>query len=354
MKTGQAQQGFALAAVLWLLAGLTVVVASVSGITLTAAERVAQLRQRVDFMQSAYGTRAHLLYWLSGTGTDANSFTDDVKRVRADDTDYQAMPDSTVRLLDVGGLIGLNAPHRPLLRTFLQTCGIDGSEVDPLIDAVEDYTDADDLVRTQGAEREAYEAKSLAPPRNAPLLSVSELWGVMGWADARPTLEASHCDQAFTVEESAARYPNPATSPPSVLRAQGVTDDVIQAAAQEGRDDPVELQATMNRLAALTGREAGLSGTSYVVQRTVRVVHRQADNGPWRLQYTLRLTPDVEGRPWQIVEPSTRAVAPETSAAPSPSPTSSAAEPPSPPRVLPWPDTPPAKQISNVKKLLSF
>ncbi|MDM0033332.1 type II secretion system protein GspK [Variovorax sp. J22P271] len=353
MKAGKAQQGFALAAVLWLLAGLTVVVASVSGITLTAAERVAQLRHRVDFMQSAYGTRAHLLYWLSGTGTDANSFTDDVKRVRADGTDYQVMPGSTASLQDVGGLIGLNAPQRALLGKFLQTCGIDGSAVDPLIDALEDYTDGDDLVRTQGAEREAYEAKSLAPPRNAPLLSVGELWGVMRWADVRPLLEASHCDRAFTVEESAARYPNPATSPPTVLRAQGVTDDLIQAAAQEGRDDPVELQATTQRLRAFTGPEAGLSGTSYVVQRTVRVVHRQADNGPWRLQYTLRLTPDVEGRPWQIVEPSTRAVTPDTSTA-SPSPTSSAAEPRSPPRVLPWPDSPPAKQIYNVKKLLSF
>ena len=353
MKAGKGQRGFALAAVLWLLAGLTVVVASVSGITLTAAERVAQLRQRVDFMQSAYGTRAHLLYWLSGTGTDGNSFTDDVKRVRADGTDYQVVPGSTVSLQDVGGLIGLNAPNRSLLRTFLQSCGIDGSAADPLIDALEDYTDADDLVRTQGAEREAYEAKSLAPPRNAPLLSVSELWGVLGWSDVRPKLEASHCDQAFTVEESAARYPNPSTSPPSVLRAQGVPGDVIQA-AQDHRDDPVELQATMNRLAALTGREAALSGTTYVVQRTVRVVHRQADNGPWRWQYTLRLTPDVEGRPWQIVEPSTRAVAPEAPVAPSPSSSSPAAEPPSPPRVRPWPDTPPAKQISNVKKLLSF
>ena len=354
MKAGKAQQGFALAAVLWLLAGLTVVVASVSGITLTAAERVAQLRQRVDFMQSAYGTRAHLLYWLSGTGTDANSFTDDVKHVRVDGTDYQVLPGSTVSLQDVGGLIGLNAPNRPLLRTFLQSCGIDSSAIDPLIDALEDYADDDDLVRTQGAEREAYEARSLAPPRNAPLLSVSELWGVTGWAEVRPVLEASHCDQALTVEESATRYPNPATSPPAVLRAQGVPDDVIQAATKEGRDDPVALQATLSRLAALSGQEAGLSGTSYAVQRTLRVVHRQADNGPWQLQYTLRLTPDVEGRPWQIVEPSTRAVAPEASAASSSPSSSSAAEPHSPPRVLPWPDTPPAKQISNVKKLLSF
>lgn len=176
----------------------------------------------------------------------------------------------------------------------------------------------------------------------------------MGWADVRPVLEAARCDRAFTVEESAIRWPNLATSPSTVLRAQGVPDDVIRSAAEEGRDDPVALQATSSRLAALSGREAGLNGVADVVQRTVRVVHRQAENGPWRLQYTLRLTPDVEGRPWQIVEPSTRAVAPEPSAASSPPPLAPAAEPQSLPRVLPWPDTPPAKQISNVKKLLSL
>lgn len=359
MRRRHDARGFALAAVLWLLAGLAVVVASVSRVTLTSAQRVAQLRQRADFVQSAYGTRAHLLYWLSGTGTDGNSFTDDVQRVRADGIDYQAQLGSTVRLQDTGGLLTLNAPPRALLANYLASCGVESGRIAGLLDTLEDYTDADDLVRTQGAEREEYAARSLPPPRNAPLLSVSEVWRVMDWSAVRPVLEAHRCEQGLTAEPALGATINLATAPPPVLRAAGVPEDVIRNLDDQGRDDPVALQATLSRLIAAAGRIDEL-GAAPAVLRTLRVIHRQADGGPWRLEYTLRLTPDSEGRPWQIVEPDLRALASEAQAAAPPVDSAAAPSadpsgtPPAAARILPWPDAAPAHQISHVKKLFSF
>jgi general secretion pathway protein K len=319
------QQGFALAAVLWLLAGLTVVVGSVSGITLSSAQRVAQLRERADFVQSAYGTRAHLLYWLSGAGTDGNSFTDDVDRVRADGSSYQVLAGSTVQLQDVGGLIALNSPNRALLRAYLASCGVDGSQTQ--ITALVDALAGDGLLDARSAER----------PR---LLAVGALWKVPGWAAIRTVLQSHRCAEALTAEASAATSPNLLTAPPAVLRAAGVPDDVIRARGSERRDDPAALQATLSRLTAAAGRIENLAGASPVVQRSLRVTHRQAIPGPWRLDYTLRLTPDVEGRPWEIVEPRLHASLPEAEA--------------DPPPVLPWPENSPTKQISHVQRLLSY
>lgn len=349
----QAERGFALAAVLWLLAGLTVVVGSVSGITLSSAQRVAQLRERADFVASAYGSRAHLLYWLSGTGTDANSFTDDQARVRADGSSYQGLAGSTLQLQDQGGLVALNAANRMLLGALLVRCGVDGSmtRIEALLDSLEDYVDGDSQPRLHGAEHESYQERSLPPPRNAPLLSVGELWRVMGWAEVRPALQKSGCDRLLTAEPAIAPMPNLLTAPAVVLQALGVPDDVVRSTTQTAGDSPDALQARFRTLAVATGRGDVLAAGGHVVQRSLRVTHRQQGQGLWRLDYTLRLTPDAEGRPWQIVEPRWRAESPGIPAAATHADPVSAADP---IPIRPLPDGAPAPQVSHAKKLLSF
>ena len=69
-------QGFALAAVLWLMAGLSIVVVLVADAAKTSAERVAQLRERTEFIQSALSGRAQAEYWLSGARPRTADFFD--------------------------------------------------------------------------------------------------------------------------------------------------------------------------------------------------------------------------------------------------------------------------------------
>lgn len=345
------RSGFALAAVLWLLAGLTVIVAAISDVAQTSAERVAQLRERVDFMQSAYSTRGHVLYWLSGTGTGVNSFNDGVQGVRADGTQYTATAGSTVGVQDIGGLIALNAPNRPVLAKLLADCGVDRVDVDSLLDALEDYIDPDDFPRVNGAENELYAAKSMPPPRNAPLLSVQELWSVYGWAAQRPTLTSHGCTESLTAESSIGRMLNLATATRQALQAGGVPDQLLDTAISR-RSDPAALLSSLGILSDSLGRENPFGANATApVQRTVRVTHRQVD-GQWQLDYTLRLTPELEGRPWQIVEPHLHSTMPVVAATPSRSASTPAAEPAAP--ALPWPAKPPAAQSSDVSTLLSF
>ena len=81
--------GFALAAVLWLMAGLSIVVALIADTTQASAERVAQLRERTDFVQSALSARANAQYWLSASRLRSSDFFDGAYSVRADNTPYK-------------------------------------------------------------------------------------------------------------------------------------------------------------------------------------------------------------------------------------------------------------------------
>src|SRR5690606_39075162 len=96
-------QGFALAAVLWLMAGLSIVVVLVADAAKTSAERVAQLRERTEFIRSALSGRAQAEYWLSGARPRTADFFDGAAVVMADDTPYQTDANSTISLQDHGG-----------------------------------------------------------------------------------------------------------------------------------------------------------------------------------------------------------------------------------------------------------
>ena len=126
-------------------------------------------------------------------------------------------------------------------------------------------------------------------------------YGAYVEAAVRSALQAKECEQAFTAESSAGPSPNLSTAPAAVLHAMGVPQDLAESSAREGRTDLAAVQETLKRLAPYTYASED-PGSGAWVQRNVRVVHR-AENGPWRLEYVLRLTPDAPGRPWQIVEP---------------------------------------------------
>ena len=171
-------QGFALAAVLWLMAGLSIVVVLVADAAKTSAERVAQLRERTEFIQSALSGRAQAEYWLSGARPRTADFFDGAAVVMADNTTYRIDANSTISIQDHGGLIDLNTVNSELLTSFLAGCGISVDKTPFLIDALADYTDSDNLQRLNGAERDTYTAEGKLPPRNSPLLSESEVWDV--------------------------------------------------------------------------------------------------------------------------------------------------------------------------------
>lgn len=90
----------------------------------------------------------------------------------------------TVELRDESGLYGLQAlaENTVVARRFFQDLGIDESQAQALADCLADWTDADDAVRANGAERDNY-SNDIAPP-NRPVQTLDELRLVHGFAEA--------------------------------------------------------------------------------------------------------------------------------------------------------------------------
>lgn len=333
-------QGFALAAVLWLMAGLSIVVVLVADAAKTSAERVAQLRERTEFIRSALSGRAQAEYWLSGARPRTADFFDGATFVMADGTPYQTDANSIISIQDHGGLIDLNKVNNELLTNFLVGCGVPADKTPYLIDALADYTDSDNLQRLNGAERDTYTAEGKPPPRNSPLLSEAEVWDVYGWGPYRNAFEHNGCEHSLTIHGETTMLGsslNLATAPAPVLKAAGLNDELIQDIVTS-RGDPVKVAeriAQNNALLGTGGMFGGAGGKP--VQKVLRITHRHP-TGPWLMTYTLTLDPENGDRPWSISQPTISAA-----------PASIGKLPP-----LPWPNQPPASTPSDVSRILSF
>lgn len=298
------QRGFVLAAALWLLAGLAIVVSLVDDAAVTSAERVRQLRERADFTRSALAARAQMIYYVAMAQPQAAGFSVGNTMVLADETPYRVDTTSVVRLQDLGGLINLNGVDRPVMERLLLTCGVVADQVPHLIDALEDYTDPDDLQRVNGAERDSYAMAGLAPPRNSPLLSVDELWSVYGWTKQKMPWVANGCARALTVHNTAGAMGsslNLATAPPNVLRAAGVDAATAADIAAARNDGQKIVDATTNANAAVGN--SGMFGLSAgMVRRALRITHEHS-RLPWVIEYNFVVDLNNEDKPWSISQP---------------------------------------------------
>ncbi|MDR2429386.1 MAG: general secretion pathway protein GspK [Puniceicoccales bacterium] len=88
-----------------------------------------------------------------------------------------------VELRDESGLYGLQAlaENTVVARRFFQDLGIDETQAQTLADCLADWTDADEAVRANGAERDRY-GDGIAPP-NRPVQTLDELRLIHGFAE---------------------------------------------------------------------------------------------------------------------------------------------------------------------------
>ena len=292
--TGRARRGFALVMVLWVLAGLTVVAVAVASSTRASSESVKLLRERVRGESRFLSTSARLQVLLA-TGSPSRSHIEgDRGRALADGRSTRVGTDEWVSLQDTRGLINLNARAQERLSRLLVMCGAAESDVPSLVDALSDYTDADNLKRLNGAEAFDYRSADLPEPRNAKLLSRNEVWRVKGWAALKPAWQAAGCDDLVTVHNDE-RF-NPNTAPFTLLQVNGLTPDAASALV-ESRRDGLPTLAIQRSIGDPNDPTSFLGGG--IVGNTLRISH-QSTSVEWRLVYELELTPLREGGPWRV------------------------------------------------------
>lgn len=291
-------RGFALAAVLWLLAGMTILAAMISQSSLILAQRQQQLKQRADAEQDFLSSRSEVLFWLSTSRATADGFGWGDQLLKVDGRGYAGAGKSTVQIQDVRGLLSLNRPNRAYLARLLVRCGAKQEQTDSLLDALQDYVEKGELKRLNGAKSSEYALAGLPAPRFAPLQGEPEIWRVFGWKALQGNWDKMRCLEDVTVHGDG-RF-NIGTATAGALEGYGLTNELSTKLLNERRAGE---NASAN---LIQGREAergflGVAASGFPA-RTFRVT--QSISGvPWAFRYEVKLTSATEGAPWEISAP---------------------------------------------------
>lgn len=265
------------------------------------AERVArsvelaqQSRQNTRAMIDMAGTRAEILYRLGTTSLTVYGLGRGSTAIELDDRFYRGLGNTLVRLQDNRGLLNLNQPDDGRLQRFLGLLGIPAEQRDHLIDTLRDFTDADNLHRLNGAEKEEYLALNLPPPPNRNLITPWEARRIIGWRDATQLWQTGRLVELTTTLSFGL---NPNTAPAEVLATlPGITEEIAQAIIARRKLSPIINAGQLAEITAIPTQQEEM--ISVWPSNSIRIT--QSTRGlPWATQYNITLTPNSNDAPWQ-------------------------------------------------------
>ncbi len=220
-----------------------------------------------------------------------------LRRFRPDGT-VQELPASDAQVAlsiqDVAGLIDINAASEELLDGALNAAGLDIERRTPILNAVLDWRDKDNLHRQSGAEDPEYERAGLTyGAKDGPFDTIEELQQVLGMPP-----ETYQALKSLVTVYSRQAGVNQMLAPSTVLRAiPGADPTQIESYIQARQAAAVPGQATAAPPPPFQSRfNSGQSGQAYVLSAQARV----SGGGAVRLQATVRISRQVDN-PYSIL-----------------------------------------------------
>ena len=249
------QCGIALVVVLWMTILLSVMAASFA-ISMSTESRLT--RNRVDVLRARYLAEAGIHLALIGLLHD-----DPGKRWPTDGAIRELSfwgANVRVSILDETGKIDLNVAPSPLLDGILRVSGVADEIRRPLVDAILDWRDKDQLRHPQGAEDRDYTAAGLSyGAKDEGFTDIQELRLVLGM-----TPELFRKLEPIVTVHSNRRDINPAVAPREVLLAMPGYDEAqvqdLIAARQAGGEQTTGSSGTPPGQARDTAPAAGTFG----------------------------------------------------------------------------------------------
>ncbi|MBA3892950.1 MAG: general secretion pathway protein GspK [Gemmatimonadales bacterium] len=185
------ERGVALALALWLIVLLGAVAAAVVGSTRSSSNVLVNARARIIARYAAESGIVAGVALLQREMASAYSPAQQVAALSEVDrafADLRSVPLGAARfgvaLTNLSGRLDLNQAE-PAALVALFSRFTSPAHAGAVVDALQDWRDADDLIRPQGAENDAYrQAGSPYVPRNAPLNRLDEFRRVLGVTDA--------------------------------------------------------------------------------------------------------------------------------------------------------------------------
>lgn len=264
------QRGVALLLVLWACTLLAILLGGYA-----ALARTEGLQARYEFAQTQahYAAEAGLMRAVYGLQS-----VQPKQRWVGDGRVYSFHYDNatvTVRAIDEGGKVDLNAASPEVLSGLFHAAGLKPDEAQALADHVVDWRNPVGLQGESDTQRAAYVAAGRDyGPRNGPFASVEELQMVLGMTPALYRLVAP----AVTIWAGSAS-PDPNTAPPLALAAiPGMTpqqQNAVQAARLKNANDP-SLVLNNGTTHSIRSEATLADGTRAILRATIRLQAGQA------------------------------------------------------------------------------
>ncbi len=173
------QSGLAMVIVIWVLSLLTIMAGSFA-LTMRRETTVISAVKDNAVVQAIAETGI-------GFAQQMLLLKDENKRWRADGSIYQLNyldAEIRVRLVSEHGKIDINKADEALLTEMMTSVDIELDQQQALVSAILDWRDKDDLIHTNGAEKEQYEEAGLAyQPTNKEFQLIGELQMVLGMSN---------------------------------------------------------------------------------------------------------------------------------------------------------------------------
>lgn len=289
------QQGFVLITVLVALVLLAVVAERLNDRVTAYRERQGAWQQIAEDESAIAAARDELLFAMLTNTLSQGGFGAGERVLRVDGRPYRMPSGIVVSVQDARGLIGIAEPDPGILKQFLRNRGVAEQDLQPLVDKLEDYQDANDLHALNGAEAEDYRRLGLPPPRNDWPVSPFELRLVAGWAE-RPALWLRASD-VFTLAREG--YINPNTAVPEVLATlPGATPEGIRKLLDYRETRLLEGAADTLTVSGITVAD---DPAAFYPGRFHRLRIWRAD-ALQALELTVLITPGARTAPWLVIE----------------------------------------------------
>ena len=309
------QQGFILAATLWMLAFMIMAASYFSHITLAAVEKSRVQQQNIKTEIALHDMQTLLLYLIttgnitssglklpSTTSIPAGVITSKIATTKniipLDERTMTGIKNTYFSIQDEAGLVPVNSNNTQIIATLIKLLGIPSEEVGALIAKLKDYRDIDELYRINGAEKSDYEKQNLAPPINADLYTSWQTRNILGWAGQKKLWNNNLLPKYTNAVWSA--IPNINTAPKLVLQTiPGVSATNAQQIIDHRQQHPF---ISLTPLYAAIGKNLNLDplGTNFFPSRFLRISIWSSNKRLKRIIH-VELTPQSNhGKPWRI------------------------------------------------------
>jgi hypothetical protein len=312
------EEGFILAATLWIIAILSLIAVSITATIEDGLQTGFATTSEVEALRRSDEAQATALFWLSTrymsqrgleivTGTDLSAAQ--ARRVLSapilgrayialDDRAYR-YGNSEIRLQDARGLININATNGGFWSGLLARLGVAPEDQNPMVAKLHDYIDPSPYKSLNGAKQADYEATGRSGPRGALLVTPWELDRVLDWdrLDAAGFGTNPLFESATTAAVAGFNFN---TAPALVLSALSNLDDAAVSRIIASRTS--EPFTDISQVALASGADSGPNALllpRFLPADSLRIAVSTPDAALERI-VALQLTPRAEDRPWHI------------------------------------------------------